>query len=460
MEMNNDIFFEWDLSTEANEVAVSDEFALELNAYDEKEQEDQFWMARTGLNQDTLCGTIETIIFMCDRPISIQKIKAQIDVELPLRVVHESIARLQSEYEAKHHGLRLVEVAEGFQFRTKATYSKFVQNLFKFNALVLTPTALEVLAIISYKQPVSRVEVDKIRGVDSSHIIRALMDKRLVKMVGRSEELGRPTLFGTTEEFLEVFNLADIGQLPPEYELEEMAMKNTIGTIADIKSVVFRGENRTKFSADEMEELDILSQSIGEIASDTNFTMLLKSEEKKRIDGQATVKRSAFDILEEFVVKEASLRQNKEAAESVTIMNVVEAKIADLALDGVVFNAPEVDFEFEQQRAAELAELDAEQVETEEHTALKDEMTEEWNEMSLSDEAEELSKALDLAFENLTGEKLSDEPLAFDVDAELESLDFSIDEAVVKGKDFGLDLSFLNDDNNIEKVDLNGDELN
>ncbi len=461
MEMNNDIFFEWDLSTEVAEAAtmedvVVDEFKLELNAYDEKEQEDQFWMARTGLNHDTLCGTIETIIFMCDRPISIQKIKAQIDVELPLRVVHESIARLQAEYEAKHHGLRLVEVAEGFQFRTKATYAKFVQNLFKFNALVLTPTALEVLAIIAYKQPVSRVEIDKIRGVDSSHIIRALMDKRLVKMVGRSEELGRPTLFGTTEEFLEVFNLADIGQLPPEYELEEMATKNTIGTIADIKSVVFRGENRAKFSADEMEELDQLSESINLIASETNFTMLLKSEEKKRIDGHSTVKRSAFDILEEFVNKEASLRQNHEASASTTIMTVVEPKIADLSLEGMVFNAPEVDFEFEQMRAEQIAELEAEQ----NQASIKDEMTEEWNEMNLSDEAQELSAALDAAFENLTGEKLSDEPLAFDVDAELESLDFSIDEAVMKGKDFGLDLSFLNEEVIIEKTDLNGDELN
>lgn len=464
MEMNNDIFFEWDLSTEVAEAAqldetVVDEFKLELNHYDEKEQEDQLWMARTGLNPDTLCGTIETLVFMSDRPISIQKIKAQIDNELPLRVVHEAIARLQAEYETKHHGIRLAEVAEGFQFRTKATYAKFVQNLFKFNALVLTPTALEVLAIIAYKQPVSRVEVDKIRGVDSSHIIRALMDKRLVKMVGRSEELGRPTLFGTTEEFLEVFNLADISQLPPEYELEEMATKNTIGTIADIKSVVFRGENRAKFSADEMDELESLSQSINQIASDTNFTMLLKSEEKKRIDGEATVKKSAFDILEEFVNKEASLRQNMEASHSTTIMNVVEAKIADLALEGVVFNAPEVDFEFEEMRAQQLAELDAEQAASE-VSSIKDEMTEEWNEMSLVDEAEELSAALDAAFESLTGEKLTDEPLEFNVEAELEGLDFSIDEAVMKGKDFGLDLSFLNDDNNIDKVDLNGDELN
>src|SRR5690606_33214911 len=257
----SDINYEWDLSVETvamEEISVvepeNDEFALDLSHYDEKEQADMLWQARTGLNPATLCGAIETIIFMSDKPISIQKIKAQIDPELPLRVIHESLSRLQAGYEVKHHGIRLVEVAEGYQFRTKATYSKFVQNLFKLNSLVLTPTALEVLAIIAYKQPVSKTDVEKIRGVDSSHIIRALMDKRLVKITGRSEELGRPSLFGTTEEFLEVFNLADISGLPPEYELEEMATKNTVGAITDIKSVVFRGDAK-KFNMDEFEEL-------------------------------------------------------------------------------------------------------------------------------------------------------------------------------------------------------------
>ena len=428
-----DINYEWDLSKEETVVEVplvetqSEDFSFEVSHFDEKEQEDMFWMARTGLNADTLCGAIETIIFMSDRPISIQKVKAQIDSELPLRVVHESLVKLQAGYEEKFHGIRLVEVAEGYQFRTKATYSKFVQNLFKLNSLVLSPTALEVLAIIAYKQPVSKNDVEKIRGVDSSHIIRALMDKRLVKMAGRSEELGRPSLFATTEEFLEVFNLADISGLPPEYELEEMATKNTIGTIADIKSVVFRSDSK-KFSQDEFEELDLLSANIQQIASDTNFTSLLKSEEKKKSDGESNIRKSAFDILEDFVNRDSSLKQNMLAMTSETLMNVIEAKVVDLNQEGIIFNAPEeVDEEFEALRAAEIAELEAADAKTLEREAL------------------ELEKALDLAFEQLTGDKLDAGEMDFQVDGEINNLDLSVDLAIMKGKDFDLDLSFLNE---------------
>lgn len=434
MDSINDINYEWDLSIE--EVAKEEisvvapdvgEFILDLNHYDEKEQEDMLWQARTGLNPETLCGAIETIIFMSDRPISIQKIKAQIDNELPLRVIHESLSKLQAGYEEKHHGIRLVEVADGYQFRTKATYSKFVQNLFKINSLVLTPTALEVLAIIAYKQPVSKTEVEKIRGVDSSHIVRALMDKRLVKITGRSEELGRPSLYGTTEEFLEVFNLANVSDLPPEYELEEMATKNTIGTIADIKSVVFRSETSKKFNVDETEELDKLSEDIQLIAADTNFTMLLKSEEKRKNDGETFVRKSAFDILEDFVNREESIRQNQSAITSETLMNVVDPKVVDISLEGVIFNAPEIDEEFEALRAKDIA--DIEDTET----------------MDLQKEAEELEKALDFAFEQLTGEKITEGEMEFEVDADINNLDLSIDEAILKGKDFDLDLAFLNE---------------
>jgi segregation and condensation protein B len=433
MDQLNDINYEWDLSME--EVPLEDisevetqteDFSFEVSHFDEKEQEDMLWQARTGLNPDTLCGAIETIIFMSDRPISIQKIKAQIDPELPLRVIHESLSKLQAGYEEKFHGIRLVEVAEGYQFRTKATYSKFVQNLFKFNSLVLTPTALEVLAIIAYKQPVSKNDVEKIRGVDSSHIIRALMDKRLVKISGRSEEIGRPSLFSTTEEFLEVFNLSDISALPPEYELEEMATKNTIGTIADIKSVVFRGEAK-KFNMDEFEELDKLSEDIQLIASDTTFTMSLKSEEKKKSDGESNIRKSAFDILEDFVNRDASLKQNMLATNSDTLMNVVEAKVVDLALEGVIFNAPEIDEEFEALRAKEMALVDG------------------FEGQDLQAEAAALSLALDQAFEQLTGEKLEEGEMDFQVDGEINNLDLSVDLAIMKGKDFDLDLSFLNE---------------
>jgi segregation and condensation protein B len=424
---NDDINYEWDLSKEqAVEETVVEDFSFEVSHFDEKQQEDMLWMARTGLNENTLCGAIETIIFMSDRPISIQKVKAQIDAELPLRVVHESLIKLQAGYEEKFHGIRLVEVADGYQFRTKATYSKFVQNLFKINSLVLTPTALEVLAIIAYKQPVSKNDVEKIRGVDSSHIIRALMDKRLVKMAGRSDELGRPSLYATTEEFLEVFNLADISGLPPEYELEEMANKNTVGTIADIKSVVFRSDAK-KFNMDEFEELDQLSANIQMIASDTVFTSILKSEEKKKTDGENNVRKSAFDILEDFVNRDSSLKQNVMAMNSETLMNVVEPKVVDLNQEGVVFNAPVVDFEFEAMRAADIAEV--------EESEAKD----------LQMEAQELEKALDLAFEQLTGVKLDNSEMDFEVDGEINNLDLSVDLAIMNGKDFDLDLSFLNE---------------
>lgn len=444
-----DINYEWDLSVEdaaAAEIAEVDstetppEFTLDVAYFDEKSQEDMLWQARTGLNLDTLCGAIETIIFMSDRPISIQKIKAQIDNELPLRVIHESLTKLQAGYEEKFHGIRLVEVAEGYQFRTKATYSKFVQNLFKINSLVLTPTALEVLAIIAYKQPVSKTDVEKIRGVDSSHIIRALMDKRLVQMCGRSEELGRPSLFGTTSEFLEVFNLADLSALPPEYELEEMATKNTIGTIADIKSVVFRGDNLKRFSVDEFEELDKLSQDIVNIPAETNFTMLLKTEEKKKTDGDTAIRKSAFDILEDFVNKEETLRQNQLATASNTLMNVIDAKSVDISLEGVVFNAPEVDEEFEALRAQDMAELDAQE--------------EKMKEQALAFEAEALESALDKVFSDMiNGTKIAEGEMDFAVENEENNLDLSIGEAIDKARDLDIDLAFLNDVNEADQTD-------
>jgi len=103
---------------------------------------DMGWMARTGLNFDGLCGAIEAIIFMCDRPISLIKIKKYIDEDIPLKILHQSIERLQHDYEKKHHGIRLIEVAEGYQFRTKATYSRLIHDLFRVKTLNLTPSAL------------------------------------------------------------------------------------------------------------------------------------------------------------------------------------------------------------------------------------------------------------------------------------------------------------------------------
>lgn len=427
------------------------------------------WQARTGLNSDTLCGAIETIIFMSDKPVSIQKIKSLIDPEMPLKVVHVALQRLQEEYEQKHHGLRLLEVAEGYQYRTKATYSKYVQDIFKINSLVLSPTALEVLAIITYKQPCSKVEVDKIRGVDSGHIVRALMDKRLVKVTGRSDELGRPVLYGTTPEFLEVFNLPDLAALPPEHELDEMSRASSVGKIADIKNLVNDGD-KAKFKFDEIEELDMLSESIKNISAETDFTASLKVEEKKRISDTGVEVKSAFDLLEEFVNKRLISEQNKQAITSMLTTNVIDPKVI-FDLEAGPFNIPheeEDEFQMIDLDTGLPLEYDAEfDGEIDEHGNYESGLDESEFDLIVdlefdTEETEEqaLSKALDAAFENLTGEsldsRLSDEEFSFggDLEEKNQELDNLKKEMINKGQDLDLDLSFLKDSLNDDKDEI------
>lgn len=411
------IDYSWDFKKE--------EFSLDLDFFNEKDQEDKLWQARTGLNTDTLCGAIETIIFMSDRPVNLLKIKSQIDSDLPLRVVHESIARLQEEYEAKHHGIRLMEIAEGYQFRTKATHSKIIANMFKVSSMQLSPTALEVLAIIAYKQPISKNSVESIRGVDSSHVVRQLMDKRLVKMAGRSEEIGRPSLYATTPEFLEVFNLDTVDQLPSESELTELATASGLGSISDIKSIVNNGDKKA-FIFDEFNELESLSEQISGIIPDTVFTTTLKMSEKKRNTADGEVKKSAFDILEDFVNVAQITEQNKASINSETLMSFMEPKsVAASLLNDIMLNAPEIDedeLDIEDELDAGLdeilmkSELVISNLENEEIidlTAIDEVLIQEpsIDKTELAFEEASLSDALDSAFDNLMGDDLPDLPV-------------------------------------------------
>jgi segregation and condensation protein B len=468
------IDYSWDFTRE--------EFSLDLDFFNEKEQEDKLWQARTGLNHETLCGAIETIIFMSDRPITLQKIKAYIDSDIPLRVIHESIARLQEEYELKHHGIRLMEVASGYQFRTKATYSKIIQNMFKVASMQLSPTALEVMAIIAYKQPISKTTVESIRGVDSSHIVRQLMDKRLVKIVGRSEEMGRPSLYGTTNEFLEVFNLASLDDLPSESELHELATASDIGAISDIKSIVANPDKKV-FDFDEFDELEELSTQIQTISAETSFTETLKSFDRKRTSEDGAERKSAFDILEDFVNSVQIIEQNKEALLSETLMSVMDPKSVDVTSTEELFNAPAlddedmiVDLELEDRELPEYELILEEDFDDSEFMSLDTDADDllEKSEMLLQEmandeagesleevledqpqlNAAELADALDEAFDKLMGPSFDDEEemSADEVDQAhadfieegMDQLDDQKNLAINKAKDLDLDLDFFN----------------
>lgn len=455
----NVIDYSWDFTKE--------EFSLDLDFFNEKEQEDKLWQARTGLNMDTLCGAIETIIFMSDRPITLQKIKTQIDPDLPLRVVHDSIARLQEEYEKKHHGIRLMEVAQGYQFRTKATYSKLVQKMFKVASLQLSPTALEVLAIIAYKQPISKTTVESIRGVDSSHIVRQLMDKRLVRITGRSDEMGRPSLYGTTTEFLEVFNLNEVTDLPSESELNELASASDVASINEIKTIVQKGDKKL-FVFDEFEELDELSQSIKDIAIDTGFTRSLLDMDKKRTTEEGVEKKSAFDLLEEYVCQAQVIEQNKASTLSDVLTSMMAPRPVDVTSTDDLFNIPRDEedmIDLSELPRAELVlsdDFDDSEIENLESSldesnlmaeeamenfvtaeeameevameALELEEEEQDQPVFAKSEEEELSDALDAAFDNLMGS------VEFSEESEAEKVEFMVPNA----EDLDLDLDFLN----------------
>jgi segregation and condensation protein B len=163
---------------------------------------------------------VESLLFATESPLPLNRIKDVIGGITP-NDVKKSIEQLNKEYEEQGKPFSIQEISGGYQIRTKGEYNQWIQKLTKQkDDTKLSNAAMEVLAIIAYKQPIIRAEVEAIRGVDSSGIIRALMDKKLLKITGRSEELGHPLLYGTAPSFLELLGLNSIQDLPKPVELK------------------------------------------------------------------------------------------------------------------------------------------------------------------------------------------------------------------------------------------------
>jgi len=160
---------------------------------------------------------IEALLFASDRPLTLQKL-AEVS-GLGAQTVRVSIEELNREYEDQGHSYAIEEIGGGFQILTLPEFSQWVGALTRSEVESrLSKAALETLAIVAYKQPVLRAEVDAIRGVQSGQIIRTLMEKGLVRITGRKEVAGRPMLYGTTRKFLEAFGLRSVGDLPKAEE--------------------------------------------------------------------------------------------------------------------------------------------------------------------------------------------------------------------------------------------------
>jgi segregation and condensation protein B len=162
---------------------------------------------------------IECLLFVSSKPILVKKIKEILE-ELDEATIRKLITELQIEYETTGRPFSIIEIAEGFQIVTKPQFAPWIKKLYKSKvASRLSKSALETLAIISYKQPITRLEIESIRGVNSEGVLQTLLERGLIAIKGRKECIGRPLLYGTTQEFLRYFGLKSLGDLPKVEEI-------------------------------------------------------------------------------------------------------------------------------------------------------------------------------------------------------------------------------------------------
>ncbi|MBI4387260.1 MAG: SMC-Scp complex subunit ScpB [Elusimicrobia bacterium] len=158
---------------------------------------------------------VETLLFITDQPLGLKRISEILEEE-DYDTVIGAVQELRREYEERGSAVQIVEIADGFQMASRSEYAPFVRRLYtERTTMRLSAAALETLSIIAYKQPITRAEIEEIRGVEVIAALETLLDKRLVRVVGRRETVGRPLLYGTTPEFLRLFGLKGLSELPP-----------------------------------------------------------------------------------------------------------------------------------------------------------------------------------------------------------------------------------------------------
>ena len=181
---------------------------------------------------DFLQNHIEALIFCSPSPIKLADIKAclteMFNAEVPEEDIHGAIQRLEEKYVTDDYAFQLFKAAGGYQFLTKPAYQTSISILLKQQSKkTLSTSAMETLSIIAYKQPISKTEIENIRGVNCDYAVQKLLDKGLIEITGKAETIGRPMLYGTTAKFMEYFGISDLAELPAPKDFSTET--NTIG---------------------------------------------------------------------------------------------------------------------------------------------------------------------------------------------------------------------------------------
>jgi segregation and condensation protein B len=188
------------------------------------------------MEREDIKSVIDSLLFVAEAPLTIQRLGEVLE-GVAKEDIRSTLDELHAELEANRRGVRLVEVAGGYQLRTAKVNADWVKKFLGGRPARIGRATLETLAIIAYRQPITRAEIEAIRGVDVDGVINTLLDRSLIRAVARKDVPGRPFLYGTTPEFLQLFNLKDLTHLPTLKEMAEMTLPKIPGEELPVEGV-------------------------------------------------------------------------------------------------------------------------------------------------------------------------------------------------------------------------------
>ena len=180
------------------------------------------------MEREEVKSIVESILLVADGPQTLHRFGEIFD-QVDRRMLQSILSELQSEYESQNRGIRLVEVAGGYQLRTAKANAEWVKKFLGGRPARMGKATLETLAIVAYRQPITKAEIEAIRGVDVDGVITTLLERNLIRAVARKDVPGRPFLYGTTPEFLQLFNLKDLSELPALKEMDQISLPEIPG---------------------------------------------------------------------------------------------------------------------------------------------------------------------------------------------------------------------------------------
>ncbi len=278
----------------------------ELDGFESVEIEDVEFV-----EEERLESIVESILFASDRPVSLASLKLVFKAtNINTQKLHRALDSLAVEYAGGRRGISLEEVPGGYQLRTKIDNMEFMRKTLKVRPFKLSGPALEVLAIVAYKQPLVKSEIDAVRGVESGHLLRALMEKNLVCFEGKSELPGRPMQYGTTRKFLEIFGLRNLKELPTLSQIDELLpegigeedKKETLSAITDSMASL----TGSSYSQGE-EELTKITEQLEEISTSSAFFEKEKQRQREQRDQEKAQNiREALEVNEQVSTRDVN----------------------------------------------------------------------------------------------------------------------------------------------------------